>query len=229
MKNTKLVKVAALNEKIEEYEMMQGARPRADFLEIQAAPNGPTDYKNRVLNLFGDFSEENINKMMEKLLKWEEEDSDILYKHSQQLKQLADPTQLLKPIILNINSPGGFVDELMALVDMLESMPAPVITRAYGKVCSCGFVLFCMGDERYIGNNASLMYHELSYIAGGKDSEIDNYHQFAKRQQKRLDKLICKKTKLTIKKLNEWKKAVHDKWMDSDEAVKLGIASDYLY
>lgn len=229
MKKNTIVKVVEQTALINEYEALYNAKPKADFLEIQTASTGPSDYKNRVLNLFGDFSEENINKMMEKLLKWEEEDAEVLYKHSQQIKQLADPTQLLKPIVLNINSPGGYVDELLALVDMLESMSAPVITRAYGKICSCGFVLFCMGDQRYVGNNASLMYHELSYIIGGKDSEVNNYHQFAKRQQKKLDKLICKKTKLTLKKLNEWKKVVHDKWLDADEAVEMGIASDYLY
>ena len=135
-------------------------RLKSNSIEIQNNCMNPSEYKNRVLNLFGSFDGENINAMMEKLLKWEEEDAEILYKHSQQIKQLSDPTQLLKPIILNINSPGGYVDELFALIDMLESMSAPVVTRAYGKVCSCGFVLFCIGDERYVGNNASLMYHE---------------------------------------------------------------------
>lgn len=167
--------------------------------------------------------------MMEKLLKWEEEDAEILYKHSQQIKQLSDPTQLLKPIIININSPGGYVDELFALIDMLESMSAPVVTRAYGKVCSCGFVLFCIGDERYVGNNASLMYHEIAYGIWGKDSEVESYQKYAKKIQKRLDKLISVKTGITLKKLNEWKKEVHDKWLDSKQVVDMGIATDYLY
>ena len=192
-------------------------------------PANNSEYKNRVLNLFGEFSSENINEMMKQCLKWEEEDAEILYRHSQQIRQVADPTQLLKPIILNINSPGGFVDELIALVDMLESMPCPVITRAYGKICSCGFVLFCIGDERYVGPNTSLMYHELAYGIMGKDSEIKSYHDYCKKTQKRLDKMIVNKTGLTLKKLNDWKKEVHDKWLDAKEAVELGIATDYLY
>lgn len=201
-------------------------------LELQAVPMMVADgseYKNRVLNLFGDFNRQTISEMMRKLLKWEEEDAEILYKHSLQIKQLADPTQLLKPIILNINSPGGHVDELIALVDMLESMPAPVITRAYGQVCSCGFVLFCIGDERYVGPNASLMYHEIAYGIWGKDSEIKNYHDYTKKLQKRVDRLIVNKTGLTFKVLNEWKQHGYDKWLDAKEAVKLGIATDLLY
>ena len=204
-------------------------RLKSNSIEIQNNSMNPSDYKNRVLNLFGAFDGENINAMMEKLLKWEEEDAEILYKHSQQIKQLSDPTQLLKPIIININSPGGYVDELFALIDMLESMNAPVVTRAYGKVCSCGFVLFCIGDERYVGNNASLMYHEIAYGIWGKDSEVESYQKYAKKIQKRLDKLISVKTGITLKKLNEWKKEVHDKWLDSKQVVDMGIATDYLY
>ena len=204
-------------------------RLKSNSIEIQNNCMNSSEYKNRVLNLFGAFDGENINAMMEKLLKWEEEDAEILYKHSQQIKQLSDPTQLLKPIILNINSPGGYVDELFALIDMLESMSAPVVTRAYGKVCSCGFVLFCIGDERYVGNNASLMYHEIAYGIWGKDSEVESYQKYAKKIQKRLDKLISNKTGITLKKLNEWKKEVHDKWLDSKQVVDMGIATDYLY
>ena len=204
-------------------------RLKSNSIEIQNNCMNPSEYKNRVLNLFGSFDGENINAMMEKLLKWEEEDAEILYKHSQQIKQLSDPTQLLKPIILNINSPGGYVDELFALIDMLESMSAPVVTRAYGKVCSCGFVLFCIGDERYVGNNASLMYHEIAYGIWGKDSEVESYQKYAKKIQKRIDKLISVKTGITLKKLNEWKKEVHDKWLDSKQVVDMGIATDYLY
>ena len=203
----------------------------AEFIELQASSMGgnSSEYKNRVLNLFGDFNRETISEMMKKCLKWEEEDAEILYKHSQQIRQLADPTQLLKPIILNINSPGGHVDELMALVDMLESMPAPVVTRAYGQVCSCGFVLFCVGDERYVGNNTSLMYHELGYGMWGKDSEVKNYHEYAKKLQIRLDRLIKNKTGITLKQLKEWRKNNQDKWLDAKEAVELGIATDLLY
>ena len=87
--------------------LMNQGLTASEFVEIQAAPMIQSEYKNRVLNLFGDFNRDTISKMMEKCLKWEEEDAEILYKHSQQIRQLSDPRQLLKPIILNINSPGG--------------------------------------------------------------------------------------------------------------------------
>ena len=214
---------------VERFNVEQNMR-KSGILEVQTiAPGETSEYKNRVLNLFGGFDKATIGEMMKQCLKWEEEDAEILYKHSQQIRQLQDPRQLLKPIILNINSPGGHVDELMALVDMLESMPAPVITRAYGEICSCGFVLFCIGDERYIGPNTSLMYHELSYGIYGKDSEVRNFHDYSKKLQRRIDRLIKAKTGITLKQLDEWKKTNKDKWLEADEAVELGIATDLLY
>lgn len=214
---------------VERFNVEQNMR-KSGIVEVQTiAPGETSEYKNRVLNLFGGFDKATIGEMMKQCLKWEEEDAEILYKHSQQIRQLQDPRQLLKPIILNINSPGGHVDELMALVDMLESMPAPVITRAYGEICSCGFVLFCIGDERYIGPNTSLMYHELSYGIYGKDSEVRNFHDYSKKLQRRIDRLIKAKTGITLKQLDEWKKTNKDKWLEADEAVELGIATDFLY
>ena len=201
----------------------------AGVVEVQAVQQDQSEYRNRVLNLFGEFNKQTIGDMMRQCLKWEEEDAEILYKHAQQIRQVADPRQLLKPIILNINSPGGHVDELFALVDMLESMPAPVITRAYGEIASCGFVLFCVGDERYVGPNVSLMYHEIWYGICGKDSEVKNYHLNSKKVQKRIDRLIKAKTGISLKQLDEWKKANQDKWLDAKEAVDLGIATDLLY
>lgn len=108
-------------------------------------------------------------------------------------------------------------------------MPAPVITRAYGEVCSCGFVLFCMGDERYVGNNASLMYHEVSYGIWGKGSEVKCYQKYTEKLQKRLDKLIASKTGVKLKTLKAWRESAQDKWLDPKEAVEMGIATDYLY
>ena len=90
-------------------------------------------------------------------------------------------------------------------------------------------MLFCIGDERYVGPNVSLMYHELAYGVWGKDSEVKNYHMYSKKVQRRIDKFIKSKTGITLKQLDEWKKANQDKWLDADEAVELGIATDFLY
>lgn len=225
------------------------AQQEVIFLDQLPAQQAQPKYKNRVINMFGQFDEARCNAIVEQLLQWEEEDGTILYNHYQQLQQTAkvfakgdnekfkeylteaqpeDPSELLKPIIVNINSPGGRVDGLMAIVDMLYAMDAPVITRVMGEACSCGFVLFCAGDERYVGRNASLMYHEMTYVMVDKLRDQESYLKFSKKLQKKLDKIIANNTGVTLKTLDEWKKGP-DKWMDAEEAVKLGIATDFMY
>lgn len=185
-------------------------------------------YKRRIINLFGDFTPDTINAIIEQLLVWEEEDSEKIYENRLMKKPIPEE-QLLEPIIININSYGGNVDELLALVDVLEGMEAPILTRAIGKVCSCGFVLFCLGDERIIGPNCSLMYHTVAGGMMGKLADVSNYTEYLKSMQKRMMGLCMKKTKLTKKTLESWDRAKVDRWLSSEDALKYGIATDVAY
>lgn len=185
-------------------------------------------FKRRIINLFGDFTPDAVNAIIEQLLVWEEEDSEKLYENKL-MKNPVPEEQLLEPIIININSYGGNVDELLALVDVLEGMEAPILTRALGKVCSCGFVLFCLGDERIVGPNCSLMYHTVSGGLCGKVNDVSNYTEYLKCMQKRVRDLCMLKTKLTKKTLDAWDKAGTDRWLSSKDALKYGIATDVAY
>lgn len=192
-------------------------------LAIQNQPN----YKNRVINLFSGFTSDKCNTIMEQLLSWEEEDAEIIASNMQLAKPVQNIEYTLKPIIININSPGGNVDDLLAIVDLLRSMYAPVITRGFGQMCSAGFVLFCAGDERYVGPNCTLMYHTLSYGTWGKMADISDYAAYNEKVQKRMDDIIVSNTGLTHEILTSWKR--QDVWLDAEDAIKLGVAHDMLY
>lgn len=212
------------------FENMENVKNNTVLLEVPPVnqTQNNTAYKNRVINMFGYFDDENCKSIVEQLIKWEEEDSLILYRHSQQINQIDNPSKLLKPIIVNINSPGGNVDQLLAIVDMLNSMTATVITRAIGQACSCGFILFAIGDERYIGNNSMIMYHGIRWGFQGQEPDHANYLKNAKKVQKRIDKMISSRTGVKMKTLEAWR-TQPDKWLDAKEAVDLGVATDYLY
>lgn len=184
-------------------------------------------YRNRVINLFSAFTTEKCNAIMEQLLIWEEEDAEIIANNMQLAKPAINIERTLKPIIINLNSPGGNVDDLLAIVDLLRSMYAPVITRGFGQMCSAGFVLFCAGDERFVGPNCTLMYHTLSYGTWGKMADITDYALYNEKVQKRMDDIIVSNTGLTHEMLTSWKR--QDVWLDAEDAVKLGIAHDMLY
>jgi ATP-dependent Clp protease, protease subunit len=83
--------------------------------------------------------------------------------------------QSKQPVIpVVIDSYGGQVYSLLAMMDLIKSSPKPVATIVQGKAMSCGAILFSMGREgmRFIGPHATVMIHDVSSFAKGKVEEI---------------------------------------------------------
>lgn len=76
------------------------------------------------------------------------------------------------PIVIYIDSYGGAADSLMAMIDIMESVPNPFITAAVGKACSSGAILLSSGDYRYCSRNARIMIHRVSAGTFGNIREI---------------------------------------------------------
>ncbi len=90
------------------------------------------------------------------------------------------------PII--IDSFGGEIYSLLAMIDAIDACEIPVATIVEGKAMSCGAVLFTMGAEghRYMGTNATIMIHDASSMAWGKVEEM----KIGVAETERLNKLI---------------------------------------
>ena len=132
-----------------------------------------------------------------------------------------------RPLYINITSRGGEVDSLFAILDMLddckEEWNCNIITKCDGYAHSCGFALWCYGNERYMGKYGELMCHSISY---GINGLIQNHEQELKRTkkvQKKLDRVITANTPITQQQLNKWYKKGADVFMDREEALKLGL------
>jgi len=90
------------------------------------------------------------------------------------------------PIV--IDSYGGSVYALLSMIDTIKSCKVPVATIVESKAMSCGAVLLTCGAEghRYIGPNATVLIHDVSSFAWGKEPEI----KASAEETKRLNKLI---------------------------------------
>ena len=79
-----------------------------------------------------------------------------------------------KVIPVVIDSYGGQVYSLMSMISSIKASELPVATIVEGKAMSCGVILFSCGEKgmRYITEDATLMIHDVSSGAWGKDSEI---------------------------------------------------------
>ena len=131
-----------------------------------------------------------------------------------------------KSITLYLHSPGG---ELMAgwlLYDALRTLSkqghhVTVVVRGYAA--SMGAVLLQAGDTRLVGEESHLMVHEVSYGVQGKMSDHEDTTKTIAAMNKRLFKVLAQRSTLSAKQLLA-KVQRRDVWMDSNEAVSLGLA-----
>jgi ATP-dependent protease ClpP protease subunit len=65
-----------------------------------------------------------------------------------------------EPITLWVNTPGGEIHEMWAIIDVMESISCAVNTVAFGNVSSAGcLIVACGTGKRYATKHASFMWH----------------------------------------------------------------------
>jgi len=134
-----------------------------------------------------------------------------------------------QPIIpIYIDSYGGDVYALMAMIDIVKLSDKPVATICMGKAMSCGAVLLACGTKghRYISPNATVMIHDVSSFSEGKSEEIKSDAAETERLQKMFYKILDKECE---RKDGYFDKLVFNKgrsnlYLDADQCVKHGIA-----
>ena len=133
-----------------------------------------------------------------------------------------------KVIPVVIDSYGGQVYSLMSMIASIKSSELPVATIVEGKAMSCGVILFSCGTEgyRYISDDATLMIHDVSSMAWGKNSEIQASAKETERLNDKIYEILAensnKSRKWFHKKLN--KKGRADWFIEAEEAIDLGLA-----
>lgn len=130
------------------------------------------------------------------------------------------------PII--IDSFGGDVYSLLAMLDIMTTACKPVATIALGKAMSCGSILLACGNEglRFVGPHATVMIHDVATVSFGKIEELKSDVGEAERLNIKIFELLnerCGKGKGYFQKIVAEKK--HTNWyLDSKEVLKHGLA-----
>lgn len=94
----------------------------------------------------------------------------------QQLATMPD----VKEITLNINSPGGFVDDGLGIYAALVRHPAKVITNVTGQAASAASFVVQAGDERVMGEATSMFLHRAMGLTMGNDIDHEKTASFLK-------------------------------------------------
>ena len=100
--------------------------------------------------------------------------------------------QSVIPVI--IDSYGGQVYSLMAMISAIRHAELPVATIIEGKAMSCGAILFSFGDEgmRFMDPDATLMIHDVSTSVWGKVEEVKADSAEAERLNQKVYKMMAR-------------------------------------
>lgn len=132
-----------------------------------------------------------------------------------------------KPIQLFINSFGGNVYDGLALVDVIKQSKTPVHTISIGSSMSMGFWIYLAGHKRYVGEHATLMFHDVSHCPWDKLEGIKQELN----EGLRLQKIICNEITSTslVKQetLDDYITRKAEWYIPADEAIKLKLADGY--
>ena len=120
---------------------------------------------------------------------------------------------------LYITSPGGAVSEGFRYIDFVEKNKINIKTIAFGTVASMGFVLWLMGNERYISKHSHILIHQMSSGFQGKRSDILDYLKHLEDIQADLMEYIADKTGFTVQKVEEI--TSKETWLTAKEVVSM--------
>ena len=149
-------------------------------------------------------------------------------KFSKDLNDAIDSNQEIIPIV--IDSYGGYVYSLLAMIDILEACDKTIATIAVGKSMSCGSILLSCGTDghRYVSPNATVMIHDVSNSTWGKAEDL----KVSVNESERLKKLIFAKMARNCGHADDeyFIKIIHSKlntdwFLNSKECVEHNLAN----
>lgn len=131
-------------------------------------------------------------------------------------------------ISLYINSPGGSVDDTMAIYDTIRFINSSVSTYCIGKAQSGAAIILAAGAEgkRHSLPHAKIMLHQPWGGVTGQASDIKIQAEEIIKAKKMLNDILAKHTGLTPEQIAE--ETERDKYMTAEEALKYGLIDEVL-
>ena len=163
---------------------------------------------NRIIFIKGEINEESSNDVISRLLYLDSLNND--------------------DISLYINSPGGSVNDGLAIIDTMRIIKSDVKTYCVGSSFSMAAVILCCGtkNKRFCLKNSEVMIHSPSGMAYGKCDDVDVSSKRLNKCKDVLIDIISKNSKKSKKEINNY--FIKDYFMNSKEALEFGIVDNIL-
>lgn len=179
--------------------------------------------KERNLYLAKQVTQESINDISKAIIDINEND-ELLKK----IYAVHDLTYTPKPIKLYIDSYGGYVYQCLGLLGIMEKSQVPVHTIVTGCAMSCGFLISVAGHKRLGYSGSTYLYHQVSSAVWGPVKQMEEDVIETKRLQKIIEKHTLRYTNISKETLKSVYQRKIDWFIDSKEAIKLGIIDEII-
>lgn len=132
-----------------------------------------------------------------------------------------------KEITVLISSPGGSVDDGLAIYDVMNTLQSPVRTVAIGTVASMASIIFSAGNKgkREVLPSAKIMIHDPRIMGNSgvmTTSEAIELGKHLQATKNKTNSILAANCGKKLEEVNE--DTLVDKYMSAEEAIEYGIA-----
>lgn len=165
--------------------------------------------ENRVIFLVGEINSASATGVIMRLL------------HLQNQKKGVD-------INLYINSPGGSVDDTLAIYDTMRYLNCDVATYCIGRAQSGGAVVLASGTagKRYILPHARVMIHQPYGGVTGQTSDVQIQAEEILKAKNQLNEILARHTGKKVEQVQE--DSERDRFFSAQEAKDYGLVDEVL-
>jgi ATP-dependent Clp protease protease subunit len=163
--------------------------------------------ENRVIFLIGEINHVSAARIMMQMLYLEDQ------KRGQEIN-------------LYINSPGGAVDDTLAVYDTMQFITSKVATYCIGRAYSGGAVLLCAGSpgRRHILPHAKVMIHQPYGGVTGQTTDIQIQAEQILKAKRTLNEIVARHTGQPLDVVT--RDGERDKYFSADEAKAYGLVDE---
>ena len=133
-----------------------------------------------------------------------------------------------KDIAFYINSPGGSITALFAILDTMEYIRPDVSTLCIGQAASAAAVLLAAGakGKRFALPNSRVLLHQPSGGAEGQSVDIEIQAREILRMRDRLNEILAEKTGNDVERIE--RDTDRDFILDAPAALEYGIVDEII-
>jgi ATP-dependent Clp protease protease subunit len=132
----------------------------------------------------------------------------------------------MKPVIVTLDSFGGYLTDGLAILDLITCSRAPVYMVAAGAAYSTAALILALGPEerRAATPRTTFLLHATKATTDNELlKNISSYAKFLKEEDRRLNREFCRRTRYQYKKFQDMMDSGEEIWLTAKQALNKGI------